>query len=67
MQNDSLKNTIDTKEATMNQKIFTFLTFQKEDAEEALRVLKKKREKDPEHEGQYNSMERALESIINAE
>ncbi len=30
------KNTIDQKEATMNHKIITFLTFQKEDAEQAM-------------------------------
>ncbi len=36
MENDSLKNTINQKEVTMNQKILTFLTFQKEDAEQAM-------------------------------
>ncbi len=36
MKNDSLKNMINQNEATMNKKIYTFLTFQKEDAEEAM-------------------------------
>lgn len=36
LQNDSLKNTIIQNEITMSQKIITFLTFQKEDAEQAM-------------------------------
>ena len=36
MEHDSLIDMIDQKEATMNQKIITFLTFQKEDAEQAM-------------------------------
>ena len=36
MENDSLKNSIAQKEASINQKIITFLTFQKEDAEQAM-------------------------------
>jgi predicted 3-demethylubiquinone-9 3-methyltransferase (glyoxalase superfamily) len=36
MENDSLKNTLSQKEANMNQKIVPYLTFQKEDAEEAM-------------------------------
>ena len=34
--NDSLKNVIDQKKTAANQQIFTFLTFQKEDAEQAM-------------------------------
>ncbi len=36
MENDSLKNTLEHKEAALDSKIFTFLTFQKEDAEQAM-------------------------------
>lgn len=36
MENDSLKMTIDQSKDVMNQKIATFLTFQKEDAEQAM-------------------------------
>lgn len=38
MVNDSLKNIIDQNKATMNQEIYTFLTFQKEDAEQAMNL-----------------------------
>ena len=36
MKNDSLKNVIDQKKTAANQQLFTFLTFQKEDAEQAM-------------------------------
>ncbi|MEM9001723.1 MAG: VOC family protein [Bacteroidota bacterium] len=36
MENDSLKNTIAQNKNALNQKIITFLTFQKEDAEQAM-------------------------------
>ena len=36
IEKDSLKSVIDKKEAAINRKIYTFLTFQKENAEEAM-------------------------------
>lgn len=36
MEMDSLKNIVNQSEGTLNQEIFTFLTFQKEDAEQAM-------------------------------
>ena len=38
VQNDSLRNIIAIKEAQSNDKIATFLTFQKEDAEKAMNL-----------------------------